>query len=79
MADAEQVPSERGSAQEHERGTEGPDAHGEQKAPTQQERAEATLRSIMAGGNLTAETMKLSNDFTDRQVSRLKALFRRTS
>ncbi|GAB3296067.1 hypothetical protein GCM10027427_17170 [Pseudoclavibacter terrae] len=44
---------------------------------TQQERAEATLRSIMSGGNLTAETMRLSNDFTDRHVSRLKSFFRR--
>ncbi|MGO2751207.1 MAG: hypothetical protein ACTIA6_14240 [Pseudoclavibacter sp.] len=76
MADAEQVPSER--EREPERGADGPAAPGEQRAPTQQERAEATLRSIMAGGNLTAETMKLSNDFTDRHVSRLKALFRRS-
>lgn len=65
MADADQVPSELADE------TEPP-------ALTQQERAEATLRSIMSGGNLTAETMKLSNEFTDRHVSRLKALFRRS-
>ncbi|PPG31451.1 hypothetical protein C5E10_10840 [Pseudoclavibacter sp. RFBG4] len=65
MADADQVPSELADE------TEPP-------APTQQERAEATLRSIVSGGDLSAETMKLSNEFTDRHVSRLKALFRRS-
>ncbi|PPF44769.1 hypothetical protein C5B85_08435 [Pseudoclavibacter sp. AY1F1] len=81
MVDAEQVPSARESELEHERerGVDGAAASGAQRTPTQQERAEATLRSIMAGGNLTAETMKLSNEFTDRHMSRLKGLFRRSS
>lgn len=77
MADAEQVPRE--LEPESERGADGPAAPGGQRALTQQERAEATLRSIMAGGNLSAETMNLSNDFTDRQVSRLTSFFRRLS
>ena len=52
------------------------DAAGE----SQQQRAIRAIESIFAGGDLAAETQQLSNEFTDRQVERVKrALRRRTS
>lgn len=44
------------------------DAAGE----TQQQRAIRAIESIFAGGDLQAETLRLSNEFTDRQVARLR-------
>ena len=38
----------------------------------QLERAQATIFSIMNGGDLSAETLALSNEFTDATVERLK-------
>jgi hypothetical protein len=51
-----------------------PEQHG---AETQEQRAARTIRAIFAGGDLGAETLRLSNEFTDRQVARLKAALRR--
>jgi hypothetical protein len=44
---------------------------------SQQQRAERTIRAIAAGGDLAAETLQLSNEFTDAQVERLKRALRR--
>lgn len=44
---------------------------------TQEERAMRTLQSIWAGGDLTEEAMKLSNEFTDRHTGRISDWFRR--
>jgi hypothetical protein len=52
----------------------GPDAAPE----TQQQRAMRAIAAIFSGGDLAAETLQLSNEFTDRQVARLKAAVRRT-
>ncbi|MGN6503906.1 MAG: hypothetical protein ACTHKX_13530 [Pseudolysinimonas sp.] len=46
-------------------------------AETQEQRAMRTIRSIFAGGDLAAETLQLSNEFTDRQVERMKRALRR--
>jgi hypothetical protein len=46
-------------------------------AETQEERAMRTIRAISAGGDLAAETLQLSNEFTDRQVERMKRVLRR--
>lgn len=43
---------------------------------TQQQRAIRAIEAIFAGGDLTAETLQLSNEFTDRQVARLNAALR---
>ena len=43
---------------------------------TQEQRALRALQSILAGGDLTEETLALSNDFTDRQTGRIGAWFR---
>jgi hypothetical protein len=45
------------------------DAAGE----TQQQRAMRAIQAIFSGGDLAAETLQLSNEFTDRQVARLRA------
>ena len=44
---------------------------------TQQQRAQRAIEAIFAGGDLQAETLRLSNEFTDRQVERLKRSLRR--
>jgi len=44
---------------------------------TQQQRATRAIDAIFSGGDLAAETMQLSNEFTDRQVARLKAVVTR--
>ena len=49
----------------------------EPRAETQQERALRSLRNIFAGADLTDETMTLANEFTDRQVDRMKGFWRR--
>lgn len=36
-----------------------------------------TIWAISAGGDLAAETLQLSNEFTDRQVERMKRALRR--
>jgi hypothetical protein len=48
------------------------------KHETQEQRALRAIRAIFSGGDLAAETMQLSNEFTDRQVERLKSALRRT-
>jgi hypothetical protein len=55
--------------------TETQDAGGE----SQQQRAIRAIEAIFAGGDLAAETLQLSNEFTDRQVARLKKAIRRPS
>jgi hypothetical protein len=37
---------------------------------TQEERATRSLMAILGGADLTAETMQLANEFTDRQTGR---------
>lgn len=44
---------------------------------TQEECAIETINAIFLGADPTDEATKLSNGFTDRQVSRLTAWFRR--
>lgn len=44
---------------------------------TQEQRAMRAIEAIFAGGDLQAETLQLSNEFTDRQVERLKRVVRR--
>ena len=51
------------------------DAAGE----SQQQRAIRTIEAIFSGGDLAAETLQLSNEFTDRQLERLKKAIRRPS
>ncbi|RUR01678.1 hypothetical protein [Labedella endophytica] len=46
-------------------------------AREQEERATRAIESIMRGGDLGAETQSLSNEFTDRQLARIGAWFRR--
>jgi len=43
------------------------------RAAEQEERALRALESIRQGGDLGAETLELSNEFTDRHTARLKA------
>ncbi|PXA70709.1 hypothetical protein [Cryobacterium arcticum] len=47
------------------------------RAAEQEQRAMSGLESIMHGGNLVEESMKISNEFTDAQTGRLSAWFRR--
>ena len=44
---------------------------------TQQQRAIRALESIYSGGDLTDETLALSNEFTDLQTARLGTWWRR--
>ena len=47
-------------------------------AQAQLERAQATIFAIMGGGaDLTEETLKLSNEFTDATVARVKSRWRK--
>ena len=46
---------------------------------SQQQRAIRAIEAIFSGGDLAAETLQLSNEFTDRQVERLKKAIRRPS
>jgi len=49
----------------------------EPEPETQEERAVRSLQAIFAGADLTAETTRLANEFTDRQSGRLKGWLRR--
>lgn len=49
------------------------DAAGE----TQQQRAIRAIEAIFSGADLATETLQLSNEFTDRQVERLRRAMRR--
>jgi hypothetical protein len=51
----------------------------EPREETQEERAMRSLQAIFRGADLTAESMQLANEFTDRQTGRLKKWFRRRS
>ena len=44
---------------------------------TQEERGMRALQNILNGANVTDESMKLSNDYTDRLGVKLSAWFRR--
>jgi len=44
----------------------------------QLERAQAAIFAIMGGADLSEETLKLSNEFTDATVERMKQRLRRT-
>ena len=46
-------------------------------AEAQLERAQATIFAIMSGADLSEETLKLSNEFTDATVERMKQRLRR--
>jgi len=46
-------------------------------AQAQLERAQSTIFAIMGGGDLTEETLKLSNEFTDATVERVKSKLRK--
>jgi hypothetical protein len=43
---------------------------GEPQQESQEERATRSLKAILGGADLTAETMQLANEFTDRQTGR---------
>jgi len=45
----------------------------------QEERANRAIEAIMRGGDLSAETQGLSNEFTDRQTARIGAWWRRVT
>jgi hypothetical protein len=53
------------------------DHSDEPPAETQEERALRSLHAIFGGADLTAESMQLANEFTDRQTGRLKGWLRR--
>ena len=44
---------------------------------TQEQRAMRAIEAIFSGGDLAAETLQLSNEFTDRQVERMTRALRR--
>lgn len=48
-----------------------------QQQETQEQRAVRAVQAIFAGGSLSAETLNLSNEFTDRQTARLVRWLRR--
>ena len=48
------------------------DPHDEPPKETQEQRAMRSLQAIFGGADLTAETLQLANEFTDRQTGRLK-------
>jgi len=43
---------------------------GEPHRESQEERATRSLQAIFGGADLTAQTMQLANEFTDRQTGR---------
>ncbi|MCU1446678.1 hypothetical protein [Cryobacterium sp.] len=53
------------------------DQERRRRATEQEQRALRGLESIFIGGDLVEESLKLSNQFTDRQTGRLSAWFRR--
>ena len=48
----------------------------EPQKPTQEEKAQATIRAIFTGGDLGEETLRLSNEFTDEMTGRIAQVFR---
>lgn len=48
-----------------------------QDAESQEERALRALQAVWQGGDLTDETTRLSNEFTDRHTARIGDWFRR--
>lgn len=60
------------------RGTPHNEAMDERGTPeTQEQRAIRAVRAIFSGGDLSAETLNLSNEFTDRHAARLGGWLRR--
>lgn len=55
----------------------GEEADGAQRAETQEERALRAMQAIWGGADLGEETMKLSNEFTDRHTARFTGWIRR--
>lgn len=55
---------------------EGADGSAAEPSETQEQRAIRAIQSIFSGGDLQAETLQLSNEFTDRQVARLRRAVR---
>jgi hypothetical protein len=55
--------------------SEDPPSRAEQ-ARAQEQRAIETINAIVAGGDLSKETLDLSNEFTDRQTARLTSWLR---
>ena len=55
------------------------DQSDEPPEETQEERALRSLHAIFDGADLTAESMQLANEFTDRQTGRLNGWLRRWS
>jgi hypothetical protein len=53
------------------------DAERQRRATEQEQRALQALDAIMKGGDLTEETMNLSNEFTDRHTAGFSAWLRR--
>ena len=49
----------------------------DQEPETQEERAIRSLQAIFSGADLTAETTRLANEFSDRQSGRLKGWLKR--
>jgi len=49
----------------------------EQRARLQQQRAEEAIASINAGANVTGESYRLANEFTDAHSARFGAWLRR--
>jgi hypothetical protein len=49
----------------------------QQRALAQQERAIEAINAIFSGSDLTEESLRLANEFTDRQTARLSAWLRR--
>ncbi|MCS5734085.1 hypothetical protein [Herbiconiux daphne] len=47
------------------------------RAAEQEQRALQALESILTGGDLGDETLRLSNEFTDRHTARISQWFRR--
>ena len=42
---------------------------------TQEEKAQATIRAIFSGGDVSEETLRLSNEFTDEMTGRIARVF----
>ena len=53
------------------------DRRPDEPADEQERRAHQALDSIFSGGDLGDETLRLSNEFTDRQTARFSAWLRR--
>lgn len=53
------------------------DRRPDEPADEQERRAHQALESIFSGGDLGDETLRLSNEFTDRHTARFSAWLRR--